>query len=134
MSNDEILYNLGVDLNSSMDFHDGDIKLVKYEDNLVQSIANKLNTWFDELAMFYEGYGSVFRGFLGWHRNDETLGFIVGEVKTILINDDRIVDFKVNASYIPKGVRVDLVLKPNSNYTVKTSLALSGNGVEVMEV
>ena len=88
--NDEILYELGVDINSSFNFIDGDIQLIKYDDNLVQSIKNRLNTNLDELNLFYNNYGSVIIGFLGWKANEDTLNFIKSELETILQSEERL--------------------------------------------
>ena len=134
MSNDKVLYNLGVDLNSSFTFHDGDITLSTYDDNLVQAICNRLNTRLNELFLFYnDGYGSVFRDFLGWHGNDDTIGFMQGELKTVLLNERRVSDFDFSISYTNGKVRIDLNLTPNDGYVISATFELSENGFEVLE-
>ena len=132
MSNDKVLYNLGVDLNSSFTFHDGDITLSNYDDNLVQAICNRLNTRLNELRLFYRDYGSVFRDFLGWHGNDETLGFMSGELETVLLSENRVSDWDFDISYNNGKVVVKLKLKPNDGYSINATLQLSDNGVEVI--
>ena len=131
---DEVLYELGVDIGSSLSFHDGDIKLAKYDENLVQAIANQLNTGLDELELFYEQYGSVILGFLGWKGTDETISLIEAELETILKSESRLTDWEYNVEYIGKGkVKIDLVLYPNLTYSIDATLTLSEEGVEVVE-
>ena len=50
---------LGTDLNSNWQFKDGDLQLVENNNNLVQSILNRLNCDYDSLDLFYYDYGSV---------------------------------------------------------------------------
>ena len=131
--NDEVLYELGVDLHSDMGFHDGDIILCKYDDNLVQAIANQLNTNLNELFLFYRDYGSVFTSFLGWRATDETLNYMKSEISTILNNENRVQDYEIDLKYTSNGnVKIELVLKPNMNYTINADLVLTNNGVEVI--
>ena len=42
--NDNVAYECGVDIDSSFQFHDGDLLLAEYDENLVQAVINKLNT------------------------------------------------------------------------------------------
>lgn len=130
---DEIIYSLGVDLDSTMSFHDNDLNLSKYEDNLVQSVVNRLNTSLDELTLFYEDYGSVFKSFFGWKANDETLGFIRAELETVLRSEPRIISWNFNVEYEGNGVlKVDLELYPKVDYSVTATLQLTNTGVEVI--
>lgn len=134
MDDDVVLYELGVDLNSSLAFHDGDIVLSKYDDNLVQSVANRLNTELDELDLFYEDYGSILLTFLGWKANDTTIGFIESELETVLKNEERLTSWEYNVEYTGNGVlRIDLTLYPNADYSINVSLNLDDNGVSVIE-
>ena len=132
MSNDKVLHNLGVDLNSSFTFHDGDITLSTYDDNLVQAICNRLNTRLNELRLFYRDYGSVFRDFLGWHGNDETLGFMSGELETVLMSESRVNNWDFDISYNKGKVVVNLNLKPAEDYSIDVVLELGNNGFEVV--
>lgn len=133
MNNGEVLYELGVDLNSDMDFHDGDIILCKYDDNLVQAIVNQLNTDLNELFLFYRDYGSVFASFLGWRATDETLHYMKSEISLILDKENRVQDYEIDLKYTSEGnVKIELVLKPNMNYTINADLVLTNNGVEVI--
>ena len=132
MSNDKVLHNLGVDLNSSFTFHDGDITLSTYDDNLVQAICNRLNTRLNELRLFYRDYGSVFRDFLGWHGNDEALGFMSGELETVLLSENRVKNWDFDISYRNGKVVVNLNLKPAEDYSIDVVFELGNNGVEVI--
>ena len=98
-----VAYEYGVDIDSQLNFKDGDLILVEYEDNLVQSIKNRLNTIQDGMDLFYSDYGSVLMEFLGWRRNDETLEFIKLEVQDCLSKDPRIKDFDVDVEYNDAG-------------------------------
>ena len=62
----ENISELGVDINSSWNFKNGDVVLVKYEDNIEQSIINRLSCKLDALDIFYDYYGSNLDEFLGW--------------------------------------------------------------------
>lgn len=127
------MYELGVDINSSFTFHDGDLELVKYEDNLVQAIVNRLNTELNELDLFYTGYGSVLLGFLGWRANDETIKFIKSELETVLKAEPRLLAWSYDVEYKGEGfLRIDLILNPNPGYSISTTLQVSENGVEVV--
>ena len=132
MEENDVLYELGVDLNSNFTFENGDIKLSKYEDNLVQAIINRLNTNLDELELFYESYGSVLRGFLGWRAGETTLIYISTEITTVLNDEPRITDFDINVEYKKEGrISIDLSLSTISNVDVETNLILGVNGVEL---
>ena len=132
MEEDDVLYELGVDLNSNFTFENGDIKLSKYEDNLVQAIINRLNTNLDELELFYESYGSVIRGFLGWRADETTLSYISTEITTVLNDEPRITDFDINVEYKKEGrISIDLSLSTISNVDIETNLILGVNGVEL---
>ena len=109
----EVVYDFGVEVNSDWTFIDGDLKLVSYDDNLSQAIRNRLNTNLDELSLFYEDYGSVLSGFLGWKSDEETLSFIKLEVDNCLENDSRLVNFNSEVNYKGNGV---LEITINVNY------------------
>ena len=109
----EIVYDFGVEVHSDWDIIDGDLKLVSYDDNLCQAIRNRLNKNLNELSLFYDDYGSVLSGFLGWKSNEETFSFIKLEVDNCLKNDLRIVNFNSEINYNGKGV---LEIKISVNY------------------
>ena len=131
---DEVLYELGVDIGSAFQFHDGDLKIAQYDENLVQAVANKLNTNLDELDLFYEDYGSVISSFLGWKATDETIGFIKAELETVLKTEPRLFSWNYEVKYIGNGnLTIDLVLNPNPSYSISTTFEINENGVEVVD-
>ena len=131
---EEVLYELGVDINSTFSFKDGDVQLISYDDNLVQSIQNKLNTNLNELDLFYEEYGSILSTFLGWKANDETIGFIKSELETILKSENRIASYEYTVEYQGDGkIRINLVLYPNMDYSIATTLEVNEEGVVTVE-
>jgi hypothetical protein len=134
MADDEVAYELGVDLNSTLTFSNGDINLTSYEDNLIQGVMNRLNTDLDELDLFYDEYGSILTRFLGWKTNDETLGFIEAEVENVLDNEERLINSNCTASYLGNGlVRLDLTLNPNETTDLTVNLVLTDTGVIEIE-
>lgn len=114
----EVIYDFGVEVHSDWDFIDGDLKLVSYDDNLCQAIRNRLNTSLDELDLFYEDYGSILSGFLGWKANDETLSFIKLEVDNCLKNDFRLVNCDSKINYKSNGV-LEIILVVDYQGTIK---------------
>jgi hypothetical protein len=131
---DGVLYGLGVDLNSSLSFVDGDITLASYQDNLVQAVVNRLNTELDELDWFYYDYGSILTGFLGWKANDTTLGFIKSEISNVLQEEPRLVNYDIRLEYTGNGgVRIDLDLYPTSDLIIPANLVLTNTGVIELE-
>ena len=131
---DEVLYALGVDINSSGEFINGDIALASYDDNLRQAIVNRLNTELNELDWFYYDYGSILTGFLGWKATDTTLGFIKSEITKVLSEEVRLTGFSVNVEYTGDGkVRIDLQLHPSTATIIPMSLVLTTTGVVEIE-
>ena len=134
MANDEVLYELGTDINSDFVFEDGDLKLISYDENLVQAIVNRLNTDLDELDLYYEDYGSVIGYYIGWKGNDETVSFIKSEIDIVLGREVRLYDWDSEVTYDGDGViSIHLTLRPNPDYTIETDLTVDENGVEVVE-
>lgn len=126
------VYSYGVDVASNMEFVDGDLQLAEYEDNIVQAVANRLNTVTDSLDLFYEDYGSLFLQFLGWKRNETTLRFMKLELDRTLSEDPRISSFTTELEYDRQGrVKVQIVLDDFEETTV--NLVLDGTGVSIIE-
>lgn len=131
---DEVLYDLGVDLHHDFVFEDGDIKLIKYDDNLIQAIVNRLNTDLDELDLFYYEYGSILRTYMGWQVIDETISFIESEIETVLRSEPRLIRWEYEVGYSGDGViNAHLVLYPDPDYSIEATLSIDENGVEVVE-
>lgn len=120
---------LGTDLNSNWQFKDGDLQLVENNNNLVQSILNRLNCDYDSLDLFYYDYGSVLSSFLGWKHSDETLEFIRLEVESTLEQEPRLSDFTVEVSYNKVGkVLIDLYIVFDDETDFTLSLVLEKGG------
>ena len=131
---ESVIYDLGVDIDSSFNFHDGDLVLSRYQDNLVQGVVNRLNTDLDELDLFYEGYGSVFSSFLGWRGNDETISYMKSELEQVLQAEPRLESWEYDIKYKGNGkMIVELQLYPARDESVSVSLELTENGLEVIE-
>lgn len=97
-------YSYGVDIDSSFTFKDGDLVLSEYEDNLVQAIANRLNTHLDELNYFYINYGSLILDYLGWRKTEDTLKIIELELEECLKNEPRIGDYNIELEFMENGL------------------------------
>ena len=134
MNEDETVYDLGVDINSNFTFHDGDIVLAEYDENIVQAVVNKLQTDLGELDLFYEDYGSIMMSFMGWRANEETLGFMKAELNNILQSEERLETWNFDINYMGDGkVRIDLTLYPSPDYSIDVTLQMSTEGITVME-
>ena len=96
------MVNFGTDFNSDFIFKDGDLVLVSDEENLVQSICNRLNTKLGSMDIFYLEYGSYIHTYVGDKKTDRLLDFISVEVRTVLKQDPRLQDATVNCEYNDK--------------------------------
>lgn len=81
-----------------------DLGTVTGEDNLKQSIVNRLTTTYEELGWVYTDYGCNYRDYLGLKTNDESLEFVKNSIKESLEKDDRIESFDLDLSYLGDGV------------------------------
>ena len=130
---DEVLYECGVDIDSSFTFKDGDLVLAEYEDNLVQAIANRLNTDLGELDLFYDDYGSVITGFLGWKQSD-AVQYIKAELDNVLLKDPRIWQHESTVEYAGDGkLRIDLTIYTNNENIIGTNMVITPDGVIEIE-
>ena len=134
MDNGEALYELGVDIRSDFTFENGDLKLSKYEENLVQAICNRLTTNLDELELFYEDYGSVLSSFIGWKANDETIDYMQKEIDIVLQDEPRIIDSETEITYKQNGlININLNLTTSSEAEIETNLILNKDGTIEIE-
>lgn len=127
-----VVVDYGIDLDASLSFSNGDLKLAEYETNIAQAIGNRLNTLTDELDIFYEDYGSVLRKFFGWHKVDETLKFIKIELDTVIAKDPRVTSFSTSVEYIQKGVRIHIEIDSEGEI-LDLNYILTGENVELVE-
>lgn len=132
--NEEVIYDLGVDFDSSLSFQDGDLKLISYDLNVVQGVVNRLKTNLDEMELFYDDYGSLLLDFLGWKSTDETLSFMKSEIENVIKKEQRILNYNVDVKYVQEGVvRIEMELQVSTDYTIETTFELTENGIEVLE-
>ena len=126
----EVLYELGVDIDSNLSFTDGDLDLVSYDDNLVQGVTNHLRTRFDELSLFYEDYGSVLSSYVGWKSTKETISLIKTEIETVLKKEQRIQSFESIVEYTGEGnISIKLTLHPNPDASIDVNFVLNEFGI-----
>ena len=126
------VYEYGVDLDSSLSFSDGDLRLSEYADNIVQAVSNRLNTIEDSLDLFYYDYGSLFLQFLGWRRTDETLRFMKLELDKTLSEDPRINSFTTELEFLSSG-GVGIHIRLDDFEEIELNLVLDGTGVNIVE-
>lgn len=125
-----VIVELGCDFNSNWEFKDGDLKIVDNNDNLVQSILNRLNCDYDSLDLYYSDYGSVLTTFLGWKKSDKTLEFIKLEVTNALEQEPRIDEFDIEVEYNSVGkILIDLTFYFGEDNDFSLSLVLDEEGV-----
>ena len=128
------LLEMGNDIRSDWSFTDGDLNLIKYKDNIIQSIINRLNTEYDTYNLFYGEYGGFLMKFMGWKRNSETLRFMEKEIVITLQQDPRLQNVTVNLEYGDKGrVTGNLYIVFDDDTDLSASLVLAPSGVEIEE-
>ena len=130
---EESIYELGTDIKSDWIFENGDIKLVDNEENLVQSICNRLTSPETGFDLYYGNYGSVLGQFLGWRRRQETLDFMKIEIDNCLDQDPRIQKHDVELSFEDGSVKIDLKLNYGEDSDLSLSLVLNNDGVVVSD-
>ena len=82
------------------------------DENVTQSIINRLNTRYEELNWIYGDYGCNYRDYLGLKNNNTTLEFIKNSIKQALSEEPRIEDYDLNLSYAGNGV-INVILNVN---------------------
>ena len=119
---DELITELGTDINSSWTFKDGDLVLIENDENIAQSLANRLNNPLESMDLFYDEYGSYISSFLGWKQSEETLSFMKMEIEKAISQDPRFIETEVNLQYTGKGKVVGEI---NLHYDDDSDLSLS---------
>lgn len=110
--------DFGTDINSNWELTEqGDLKLISNEENLTQAIINRLTCNLNYLNLYYNEYGSLLYGFLGWKRNEKTLEFIRIELGNRLNSDSRIKKYSIDLEYNSDG-DININLKINGNTEV----------------
>ena len=119
----------GTDINGEWDLtDDGDIQIISNTGNLDQAITNRLTCGLDSLDLFYQDYGCNLSQFLGWRKTEQTLSFIKLELQNRLNNEPRILGYSLNVEYTETGVRVDMELTLNDDYTHNIQLEFNNEG------
>lgn len=127
------MVEFGTDINRDWSFNNGDLVLVQDEDNLAQSIINRVNCYQPSFNVYYGLYGGFLMEHLGSRRNDESLKFIKIELDSILEQEERVNEFESTLSYADDGsVKIDLTLTVNDE-NVDLNLILSRDGVSVAD-
>lgn len=100
-----------------------DLKLVEDEENLVQSILNKVSTELNELNMD-QGYGVT--SLIGSGINKNVLTFIASEYASQISSDERILSVK-NVNAVINGDKIDVTLDviPINSQTVNLTIPLN---------
>lgn len=120
--------DIGTDIKSSWKLDNGDLELVTDEDNIMQSIKNRISCWLNSMDLFYLEYGSIIPSFLGWKRNDETLGFMKIELENTLKQDPRLTNYDLDIGFNDDG-GVDMHLLVHIlDETVEMNLVISEEG------
>ena len=119
--------NIGTDINNEWVFEDGDLSLIDGEENLIQSISNRLNTVYDD-SLYYSNYGGYLQQFIGWKKTEETRQFIQNEICNILNQETRITDYSIYTEYITDGILIKLNLKIDDE-EINTEFILNDDGV-----
>lgn len=84
------MLELGTDIDTSWTFNEqGDLKLISNDENIKQTILNRLNCNINQLDIYYEEYGSLLQNMLGAKLSEENLEFIRIEIETSLAQDPR---------------------------------------------
>ena len=125
--------DLGIDINSDWNFSDGDLVLVKDDDNILQAVVNRLSCYQPNLEVFYELYGGFITNYLGRKRKPELLEFMKIEIDTILSQDPRINDFETELSFNDNmGIDLHLTVFQIEDEDIELNLVI--NGEMVVEV
>jgi len=108
---EKILYQMGVDIDRSWSFANGDLKIVKYDNNIQQAVRNRLTCLLNALDIFYVEYGTLLFNYLGKKNNESTHEYIRIEIEKRLGFDPRFkhVECKVN-NITQETVDVNLIL------------------------
>jgi len=94
------MYELGTDINRDWNFNEnGDLIIVSDEENLRQSIQNRLTCILGSMDLYYEEYGSMMMNYMGNPSTQEVLEFLKIEIKNSLKQDIRTQENEVELEY-----------------------------------
>lgn len=100
------MVDFGTDLN--WNGSDNELTTVTGDDNIIQSVKNRLNTDYDELNWIYNNYGCNYKQFLGDRATDTTLEFIKNSIKQSLDEEERIDSYDLELSYMDGKINIIL--------------------------
>lgn len=127
------MINLGTDVVSNWSFTDGDLNIVSGEGNLVQAIQNRLNTYMDDLSIFYQNYGSTIFDEVGELNHPTIHEYIKIEVESCLIRDNRINDVVCTVEKNDNGeVECGLNLTLVDGTDISLALVINADNVAVI--
>ena len=127
------MINLGTDVVSNWSFTDGDLNIVAGTGNLAQAIQNRLNTYLDDLNIFYSSYGSTIFDELGELNHPTIHEYIKIEIEYRLIRDNRIKDVVCTVEKIDSGsVECSLDLTLVDETDVSLGLIINADNVVVI--
>lgn len=100
------MVDFGTDLN--WNGSETELTTVTGDENIIQSVKNRLNTNYDELNWIYNNYGCNYKQFLGDRATDTTLEFIKNSIKQSLDEEERINGYDLELSYIDGKINIIL--------------------------
>jgi len=127
------MINLGTDVVSNWSFTDGDLNIVAGTGNLAQAIQNRLNTYLDDLNIFYSSYGSTIFDELGELNHPTIHEYIKIEIEYRLIRDNRIKDVVCTVEKISsESVECSLDLTLVDETDVSLGLIINADNIVVI--
>lgn len=101
-----ILADFGTDI--SWNGSETELTTVTGDENIIQSVTNRLNTDYNELDWVYSNYGCNYRQFLGVKVTDTALEFIKNSIKKSLDEEERIDSYDLELSYLDGKINIVL--------------------------
>ena len=98
--------DFGTDLN--WNGSETELTTVTADENIIQSVKNRLNTDYDELNWIYNNYGCNYKQFLGSRATDTSLEFIKNSIKNSLDEEERIENYDLELSYMDGKINIIL--------------------------
>lgn len=127
------MINLGTDIMTDWSFSDGDLNIVSDTGNLGQAISNRLNTYLNDLNLFYTDYGSTLFDYLGSLNNENIREYIRIEVESTVIKDNRIQGVDCTVKKVQSNaVECVLNLQLVDNTDVSLDLIITAENVVIL--
>jgi len=100
------MVDFGTDLN--WNGSETELTTVTGDENIIQSVKNRLNTNYDELNWIYNNYGCNYKQFLGSRVTNTSLEFIKNSIKQSLDEEERIQNYDLELSYMDGKINIVL--------------------------